>query len=107
MKHYIIYYQEYEQDTKLIAICHTRVDAEELLLSIVEQNAYEDFLYSYIGRPCIENPIEAYLENWKNKTKWRNEFVEEYCKNSYPLSVEGFTLYDLATDYFIAEVEEY
>ena len=106
MKRYVVYHQEWQDDAEIETVCGTRADAEEFLLALVEGQAYEHFFYEYVARICIKDPMQAYLETWKNRTEWHNESLNYVSQKNF-LSMEAYILYDLSMSYYICEVEGY
>ena len=52
--------------------------------------------------------MKAYLETWKNRTEWHNEYLNYASyKKKNSLSMEAYILYDLSMSYYICEVEGY
>lgn len=107
MKRYVVYYQEWMADAKIETVCDTRADAEEFLLSLLESQDYDNFFYEYLARVCIKDPMQAYLDTWKDRTEWHNEANRIYHKKRNQLSMEAYILYDLSIPYCITEVEVY
>ena len=106
MKRYVVYHQEWQDDAEIETVCDTRADAEEFLLALVEGQDYENFFYEYVARICIKDPMQAYLDTWKNRTEWYNESLN-YISQKNSLSMEAYILYDLSMSYYICEVEGY
>ena len=106
MKRYVVYHQEWQDDAEIETVCDTRADAEEFLLALVEGQDYENFFYEYVARICIKDPMQAYLETWKNRTEWHNESLNYVSQKNF-LSMEAYILYDLSMSYYICEVEGY
>lgn len=108
MKRYVVYYQEWMGNAKMETVCDTRADAEEFLLSLLESQDYENFCYEYLARVCIKDPMQAYLDTWKNRTEWHNEYLNYASyKKKNSLGMEAYILYDLSIPYCITEVEGY
>lgn len=105
MKHYIVYYQEYEEDTKLIAVCHARADAEELLLTIMEETEYQDYLFR-----CVQyrdySSLEEYLKCRRGAMEYHNNVIKEMNGEGYK-TLEGYDLVINGREYYIEEVEVY
>lgn len=106
MKRYVVYYQEWQDDAEIETVCDTRADAEEFLLALIEEQDYENFFYEYVAKICIQDPMKAYLETWKNRTEWHNESLNYVSQKNF-LSMEAYILYDLSISYYICEVEGY
>lgn len=106
MKRYVVYYQEWQDDAEIETVCDTRADAEEFLLALIEEQDYENFFYEYVAKICIQDPMKAYLETWKNRTEWHNESLNYVSQKNF-LSMEAYILYDLSMSYYICEVEGY
>lgn len=108
MKRYVVYHQEWQDDAEIETVCDTKADAEEFLLALIEGQDYENFFYEYVARICIQNPMQAYLDTWKNRTEWYNEYLNYASyKKKNSLSMEAYILYDLSMSYYICEVEGY
>lgn len=90
VKKYVIGHEE-----QCLFICKTLADAEEIILSIAEENVYENW----------------YLDNCAN-IWWRNSYTDpaEYIanngKNYQKISAWAWALYSFSSDYWIDEVEE-
>ena len=106
MKRYVVYHQEWQDDAEIETVCDTRADAEEFLLALVEGQDYENFFYGYVTRICFRDPMQAYLDTWKNRTEWHNESLNYVSQKNF-LSMEAYILYDLSMSYYICEVEGY
>ncbi len=106
MKRYVVYHQEWQDDAEIETVCDTRADAEEFLLALVEGQDYENFFYEYVTRICFRDPMQAYLDTWKNRTEWHNESLNYVSQKNF-LSMEAYILYDLSMSYYICEVEGY
>ena len=62
MKKYVVTWEE-----EVVAICKTRTDAEEYIFSVVEESAYEHFLYD------VDTNIyfSRMRQDFENENKWR------------------------------------
>lgn len=74
----------------VLAITTNRADAEEFILSRVEEDAYADYIYDW-------DSYEPYIERWKRA------YSSSYYKC---LTLWGYMLMIYGCDYWISEVEE-
>jgi hypothetical protein len=91
MKKYVIGHEE-----QCLFICKTRTDAEEIVLSIVEEDIYEDWY--------INNCTNIWWGDKSNLTP--AEYIAEHGKNYQKISACAWSLYSFSTAYWIDEVEE-
>lgn len=91
MKKYVVGYEE-----QCWFICKTRADAEEMILSIVEENMYEDW-YSY-----------NYSSIWHGKLPYETpaEYIATNRENYRQMSALAWALYSCSSGHWIDEVEE-
>lgn len=82
------------QDDEVVVIVKNRADAEEFVLSLCEENAYENYVYDLMAdgglthKEYIEQTIAA-----RNHYHWSNKYTTLY----------GYLL-DCAADYYIAHM---
>lgn len=93
MKKYVIGCEEH-----CLMICKTRADAEEMILSIAEENVYENWATDnccdiYWNERPYQSPAEFVARNGENRW-WEN------------MSDWAWTLYSFSSEYWIDEVEE-
>ena len=88
-KKYVIGHEEWS-----LMICQTRVDAEEMILSIAEETVYENWFYdNFFGR------IKKYVTP--------AEFIKYNGENKWPTSTISnwaWALYSYSSGYWIDEV---
>lgn len=78
-------------EEQCLMICKTRTDAEEMLLSLIEENVYENWFYdNFFGR------VKEYITP--------AEFIKNNDENK--ISNWGWTLYNFSEGHWIDEVEE-
>ena len=101
MKRYVVYYQDYDF-TQIKTACDALTDAEEYILTIMEETEYEDYLYR-----CVQyrdySSIEEYLKCRHGAMEYHNSML----KNEGYKTVEGYDLIVDSREYYIAEVEVY
>ena len=93
MKKYVIGHEE-----QCLVICKSRADAEEMILSIAEENIYENWFEDSCSNLWWSNhpyksPFEFIANNGKNKP---NENMSDWA----------WALYSFSSAYWIDEVEE-
>jgi len=101
MKRYVVYYQDYDF-TQIKTTCDTLADAEEYILTIMEETEYEDYLYR-----CVQyrdySSIEEYLKCRRSAMEYHNSMLND---EGYK-TLEGYDLTMDSREYYIAEVEVY
>ena len=91
MKKYVIGYEE-----QCLFICKTRIDAEEMMLSIAEESVYENwYIYN-----CTNI--------WWNERSYKTpaEYIARNGENYQKVSAWAWALYCFSSGYWIDEVEE-
>lgn len=83
MTKYVIFCQD-----SALAVASNLADAEEYLLTCVEECAYEDYAYSGFDNTYVEDLISAFVRDRYYETLW------------------GFILGRIGFDFYIDEVEE-
>ena len=91
MKKYVIGYDE-----QCLFICKTRADAEECILSIAEENIYENWY------------IENCAHIWRREKSYCTpaEYISKNSKNCQESNKWAWVLYVFSAGYWIDEVEE-
>ncbi len=95
MKKYVVVYNDLAE-----AICQNRADAEEYILSLAEEDLYEEMLVD-IWDDWSESPqafIQSYAEHFAQ--------VRHHFPYSSIHTINAFMLYRKGINYFIYEVEE-
>ena len=91
MKKYVIGYEE-----RCLFICKSRSDAEEIILSIAEENVYENWYF--------DNCADAW---WDDKPyESPSEYIADNGENYPEISAWAWALYSFSSGYWIDEVEE-
>lgn len=91
MTKYVVGYEE-----QCLFICKTRTDAEEMVLSFVEENVYENWL--------MDNCTDIW---WKDRPyETPAEYIIDNGKNYQKISAWGWALYSFSSGFWIDEVEE-
>ena len=91
MKKYVIGHEE-----QCLFICKTRTDAEEIILSIAEENVYENWY--------LDNCTDIW---WGNRTSLTPaEYIARNGENYQKVSAWAWALYSFSSAYWIDEVEE-
>lgn len=90
-KKYVIGHEE-----RCLFVCKTRTDAEEIILSIAEENVYENW-YSY-----------NYSSLWYGKLPYQTpaEYIATNSENYPKIDAWAWALYSFSSAYWIDEVEE-
>lgn len=91
MKKYVIGYEE-----RCLFVCKTLTDAEEMILSIAEENIYENWF--------VDNCADIWLENIPYETPAK--YIAKNGENCPELSAWAWALYSFSSAYWIDEVEE-
>ena len=91
-KKYVIGYEN-----QCVMICQNKSDAAEMLLSLAEENIYENWFYDnfwghYLNERKYETPAEFIKYNGENQGPTSN------------ISDWGWALYSYSSDYWIDEV---
>lgn len=96
MKKYIVSIN----DNPASVVVQTRADAEEYILSCVEEDLYEEMLVDVWDNWCesLEAFIQSYIEFFAR--------VHHHLSYSRIHTINGFMLYRQGVNYFIHEVEE-
>ena len=91
MKKYVIGHEE-----ECLFICKTRTDAEEIILSIAEENVYENWY------------VDNYANIWREERPYKTpaEYIARNGKNYQKISAWARALYSSSSAYWIDEVEE-
>ena len=92
MKKYVVGYGEL-----CLCICKTLSDAEEMILSIAEENVYENW--------CIDNCSDIWYERRPYQTP--AEYISKNGENCQELSAWAWALYSFSYEYWIDNVEEF
>lgn len=92
MKKYVIGYEE-----RCLFLCKTLADAEEMILSMAEENVYENWFVDnctdiWWGERTYQTPAEYIARNYEN------------CQEE--ISAWAWALYSFSSAYWIDEVEE-
>ena len=107
MTEYVVF-RPFDDPYSIKGICETEADAQEFLLSLIEEESYKDFLrdfyYDIMGRFEGEDPLIAYLKELTPTVEYHNKESFYKTKN---LSVHGYDLINHAYWYDIAKVETY
>lgn len=87
-------------DNPASVVVQTLADAEEYILSCVEEDLYEEMLVDVWDSWCesLEAFIQSYIEFF---ARVRHNFPYSYIR-----TINGFMLYRQGINYFIHEVEE-
>ena len=91
MKKYVIGHEE-----QCLFICKTLTDAEEIILSIAEENIYENW--------CLDNCTNIWCGERPYETP--AEYIAKNGENYEKVSAWAWALYSFSSDYWIDEVEE-
>lgn len=91
MKKYIVGYEE-----QCLCICRTLADAEEMILSVAEENVYENW--------CIDNCSDIWCERRPYQTP--AEYISKNGENCPEFSAGAWALYSFSYEYWIDNVEE-
>ena len=91
MTRYVVGYEE-----QCLCICKTRADAEEIILSIAEENIYENWF--------MDNCSNIWWSEHPYKTP--AEYIAKNGKNNPEISAWAWALYSFSSAYWIEEVEE-
>lgn len=100
MKKYVVTWED-----DIVVICKTRADAEEYMLSEIEEIAYEEFLIDadYYGNNWEPNCyFKDKQHNFENENQWRMTY-------NHPRQLENLYTYILNCNtygWYIHEVEE-
>lgn len=97
MKKYVVGYED-----EPIVICGTIPDAEEMIFSLAEENAYEE----YVAEVCLYGMTS---KDWFSNLRVKAEDCADYRKQyGYRLyeTFEGYILSCFSDEYYIREVEE-
>ena len=91
MRKYVIGYEE-----QCLLVCKSRADAEEIILSIAEENIYENW---FVDNCCCF---------WRNDAPYRSpaEYIARNGENYQKVSAWAWALYSFSSAYWIDEVEE-
>ena len=92
MKKYVIGHEK-----RCLFVCKTRSEAEEIILSIAEDNVYENW--------CIDNCADIWFEEIPYQTP--AEYIAKNGENHQEISAWAWTLYNFSLEYWIDEVEEF
>ena len=92
MKRYVIGHEE-----QCLFVCKTRSEAEEIILSIAEDNVYENW--------CIDNCADIWFEEIPYQTP--AEYIAKNGENYPKISAWAWALYSFSSEYWIDEVEEF
>jgi len=105
-----VVYTHYDDDVNIEAFCETAADAQELILSCVEEEAYDLFLDDYLYEPeqydavgidhLCSDPMKSYLEDLIPE-------VEDFNKFHKPISLYGYVLIKHGEWYGYHSVKEY
>ena len=91
MKKYVIGYEE-----QCFLVCKSRANAEEIILSIAEENVYENWFVDNCYRFwCNNNPYQSPAE-----------YIARNGENYQKVSAWAWALYSFSSAYWIDEVEE-
>ena len=91
MKRYVVYYQDYDY-TEIKTACDTLADAEEYVLTIMEETEYRDYF-----------SLEEYLKCRRGAMEYHNCLLP----NEGYKTLEGFDLLMESREYYIKAVEVY
>lgn len=104
MKRYVVYYQDYDY-TEIKTACDTLADAEEYILTIMEETEYQDYLFR-----CVQyrdySSLEEYLKCRRGAMEYHNNVIKEMNGEGYK-TLEGYDLVINGREYYIEEVEVY
>lgn len=81
------------QDEEVVVIVKNRADAEEFVLSLCEENAYENYVYELIADDGLTH--EEYVE--------QTIAERNYCRWNTYTTLYGYLL-NSAADYYIAHM---
>lgn len=98
---YVVYNNFDNSDVSILGICKTKEDAQELILAVAEETAYniflDDYYYDYsetMTKPG-DDPMEAYLKD--KIPEW--EDYNKFHSNKNNISFYGWTLL-MTADYY-------
>lgn len=101
MKRYVVYYQDYDY-TEIKTACDTLADAEEYVLTIMEETEYEDYLFR-----CVQYRDYFSLEEYLKCRRGAMEYHNCLLPNEGYKTLEGFDLLMESREYYIKAVEVY
>lgn len=105
MKKYVVYYQDYDF-TSIHVICDTEENAQEYLLSLIEDLNYEDYFQNYVNAYTDHSdPFYDYWYGIKQDTEIRNSMTFTYQKHDW--TPAGWELFSMAKGYIIVEADVY
>ena len=91
-------------DTPGTIVCKTRADAEEFLLSLAEEDAYENML---ADMDVWDSTAEEFIQHYKDRltlNRKRSSYLP-YWEYSHVWTTNGFILYSFGIRYMIYEIE--
>ena len=99
MKLYVVHYQDYNH-TEIKTICNAQAEAEEYILTTIEETEYQDYLFR-----CVQYKDFSSLEEYIKYRRRAMEYHNNQLSNKNYKTVEGFDLLTEGRKYYIETVE--